>query len=53
MEAARQRPEIGNLSTTFLPNVPQVFADVNRDKVLKQGVALSDVYRTLQTFMGG
>jgi hydrophobic/amphiphilic exporter-1 (mainly G- bacteria), HAE1 family len=53
MEAARQRPEIGNLSTTFLPSVPQVFAEVNRDKVLKHGVALNDVYRTLQTFMGG
>jgi HAE1 family hydrophobic/amphiphilic exporter-1 len=26
--------------------------DVDRDKVLKQGVVLGDVYRTLQTFMG-
>ncbi|MCX5685000.1 MAG: efflux RND transporter permease subunit, partial [Planctomycetota bacterium] len=32
---------------------PQVFAEVDRDKALKQGVALADVYRTLQTFMGG
>jgi HAE1 family hydrophobic/amphiphilic exporter-1 len=32
--------------------VPQVFVDVDRDKVLKQGVVLTDVYRTLQTFMG-
>lgn len=53
MEAARNRPEIASLSTTFLPAVPQVFAEVNRDKVLKHGVALNDVYRTLQTFMGG
>ncbi len=53
MEAARQRPEIANVSTTFLPVVPQMFAVVDRDKVLKQGVALNDVYRTLQTFMGG
>ena len=53
LEAARKRPEIGNLSTTFLPNVPQEFVDVDRDKVLKQGVALNDVYRTIQTFMGG
>jgi HAE1 family hydrophobic/amphiphilic exporter-1 len=53
LEAARKRPEIGTLSTTFLPNVPQEFVDVDRDKVLKQGVALNDVYRTIQTFMGG
>jgi len=53
LEAARKRPEIGSLSTTFLPSVPQKFVDVNRDKVLKQGVNLSDVYRTIQTFMGG
>jgi HAE1 family hydrophobic/amphiphilic exporter-1 len=53
LEAARKRPEIGTLSTTFLPSVPQEFVDVDRDKVLKQGVALNDVYRTIQTFMGG
>jgi HAE1 family hydrophobic/amphiphilic exporter-1 len=33
--------------------VPQVFANVNRDQVLTQGVQLKDVYATLQTFMGG
>lgn len=53
LEAARKRPEVGAVSTTFLPNVHQDFVDVDRDKVLKQGVALNDVYRTLQTFMGG
>ena len=53
MEAARKRPEISGVLTTYLPNVPQVFVNVDRDKVLKQGVPLGDVYRTLQTFMGG
>ena len=53
LAAARKRPEIGFISTTFLPNVPQKFLDVDRDKVLKQGVPLGDVYRTIQTFMGG
>ncbi len=53
MAAARQRPEIGSLSTTFLPSVPQQFIKVDRDKVIKQGVAINDVYRTIQTFMGG
>ena len=53
MGAARKRPEIGGLVTTFLPAVPQQFVDVDRDKVIKQGVPLSDVYRTIQAFMGG
>lgn len=53
MEAARKRPEVSRIDTTFIPNVPQVFARVDRDKVLKQGVSLSDVYQTLQAFMGG
>jgi len=53
MGAARKRPEIGGLVTTFLPSVPQQFVDVDRDKVIKQGVPLNDVYRTIQAFMGG
>lgn len=53
LEAARKRPELTGLSTTHLPSVPQVFVRVDRDKVLKEGVSLNDVYRTLQTFMGG
>jgi HAE1 family hydrophobic/amphiphilic exporter-1 len=53
LAAARKRPEIGAISTTFLPSVPQKFVDVDREKVLKQGVAVSDVYRTIQAFMGG
>jgi hydrophobic/amphiphilic exporter-1 (mainly G- bacteria), HAE1 family len=53
MAAARKRPEIGSISSTFLPSVPQRFIQVDRDKVLKQGVALSDVYRTIQAYMGG
>jgi hydrophobic/amphiphilic exporter-1 (mainly G- bacteria), HAE1 family len=53
LAAAKKRPEIGQISTTFLPSVPQRFIQVDRDKVLKQGVALSDVYRTIQAYMGG
>ena len=51
--AARKRPEIASLNTTFLGSVPQQFIDVDRDKVIKQGVAIADVYRTIQAFMGG
>jgi HAE1 family hydrophobic/amphiphilic exporter-1 len=53
LAAVRKRPEIAGVSTTFLPSVPQQYIDVDRDKVLKLGVPLNDVYRTIQTFMGG
>ncbi len=53
LAAAGKRPELSGLTTTHLPNVPQIFVNVDRDKVLKQGVPLSDVYKTLQAFMGG
>ena len=53
VEAARKRPELARVTTTFLPSVPQLFVKVDRDKVLKQGVELGQVYQTLQAFMGG
>ena len=53
MAAASKRRELGGMVTTFLPAVPQQFIDVDRDKVLKQGVPLGDVYRTVQAYMGG
>jgi len=53
MAAAAKRPELTGLSTTYLPSVPQIFINVDRDKVLKQGVDIGEVYKTLQTFMGG
>ena len=51
--AARARPEIGSVSTQFNSAVPQIYVDVDRDKVLKQGVAIADVYQTLQVYLGG
>lgn len=53
LEAARKRPELASVFSTMLPSVPQVFVNVERDKILTQGVNLSDVYKTLQAFMGG
>jgi HAE1 family hydrophobic/amphiphilic exporter-1 len=50
---ARKRPELAGVASPFTAKVPQVFADVDRDKVLRQGVALGDVYQTMQTFLGG
>ncbi len=53
MEAVRKRPEIGGVTTTLQPSVPQLLFTVEREKALKQGVALSSVYQTMQCFMGG
>ena len=52
VEAARKRPELASVSTTFRPTVPQLFIEVDQEKVLKQGVNISDVYKTLQSFLG-
>jgi HAE1 family hydrophobic/amphiphilic exporter-1 len=53
LETARKRPELAGVTSQFTAAVPQLYADVDRDKVLKQGIALGDVYQTLQAFLGG
>jgi HAE1 family hydrophobic/amphiphilic exporter-1 len=52
-QAAQKRPELGKLVTTFRPSVPQLFIDVDQDRVMKQGLQFTDVYSTLQAFLGG
>jgi HAE1 family hydrophobic/amphiphilic exporter-1 len=51
--AARKRPEISGINSSLLPSVPQQFVVVDRDKALKQGVPIADLYAALQTYMGG
>ncbi len=53
IQAAQQRPEIGSIFTTFRASVPQRYMEINRDKVLKAGVALNDIYTTVGAFLGG
>jgi hydrophobic/amphiphilic exporter-1 (mainly G- bacteria), HAE1 family len=53
LNAARKQPELGRVITTLLPSVPQVYFEVDREKALSQGVALTDIYNTLQSFLGG
>jgi len=53
IEAARERPEIGNVISTFRANVPQIFADVDKDMVLKLGISPADVNTALGAFLGG
>jgi HAE1 family hydrophobic/amphiphilic exporter-1 len=51
--AAKKRPELEGVRPNFSPAVPQLFADVDKDKALKQGVAIGEIYSALQTFLGG
>jgi HAE1 family hydrophobic/amphiphilic exporter-1 len=53
MAEARKRPELAGLRPIFSPAVPQLYADVDKDKAMKEGVAIGDVYAALQTFLGG
>ena len=52
MEAARKRPEIGRIGTLYRATVPQIYADIDRSKVLKSGVPLNDVNTTLGALLG-
>jgi HAE1 family hydrophobic/amphiphilic exporter-1/multidrug efflux pump len=49
---ARKRKEIGFVFSGFDPRIPQIEYVVDRDKVKALGIPLSDVFFTLQTFLG-
>ena len=53
LAAARKRPELAGVTSLFNTSTPQILAEVDRDKALKQGVAVGDVYQTLQAYLGG
>ena len=52
MEAARKRPEIARINSLYRAQVPQIYADIDRSKVLKSGVQLGDVNTTLGALLG-
>lgn len=53
VNAARQRPELANVISTFRPGVPTYAVSMNTDKLQTLGVPISDAYNALQTFLGG
>jgi len=53
IQAANERPEIGRAFSTFQAAVPQRYMDVNKEKALKMGVNLNELYQTVGAFMGG
>jgi len=54
LNKARQQHELNPYATysTFQNSVPQLFADVDRVKAKRQGVPLSNVFDTLQAYLG-
>lgn len=50
--SANQRPEIAQAYTTFRANVPKVFVDLDREKAKTLNVAVSEVFQTLQAYLG-
>ena len=53
LDAARKRPELANLFTSFDPNVPQLGVELDREKARKLGVPVNDVFTTLAAILGG
>jgi HAE1 family hydrophobic/amphiphilic exporter-1 len=53
LDAARQRPELANLFTSFDPRYPQVKVDLDREKARKLGVPVNEVFQALSAVMGG
>ena len=52
IEKLNQEPRLAGINTFFRPTVPQFFVEVDEAKALSQGVAIADIYATLQSTMG-
>jgi HAE1 family hydrophobic/amphiphilic exporter-1 len=50
---ANQQPELTGVFSTFAANTPQVFLDIDRDKVQTLGIQIGDVFQALQAMLGG
>jgi hydrophobe/amphiphile efflux-1 (HAE1) family protein len=53
MDAAHHRPEVSTLFSTFRANVPQLYVNVDRVKAKQENVSLTDVFQTLEVYLGG
>ena len=53
MQALKKRPEIGSLTSTYLPSVPQISMKIDPAMCMMLGVDLGEAYQTLQCFLGG
>lgn len=53
IEAAKKRPEISSVTSTFKTDTPAYEYEVNRDKAEQLGVDIDDIFTALQVFLGG
>ena len=53
LAAARQRPELGTVFTSFDPNYPQVKVELDREKARTLGVPVNEVFQALSAALGG
>lgn len=53
LAAARQRPEVTGLFSSYRASLPQMYAEVDREKAKKQNVPITDIFQTLQVYLGG
>ena len=49
---SRNVPELAGLFSSYQVNVPQVDADIDRDKAKSHGVAIDEIFNTLQVYLG-
>ena len=49
---AAKAPELGHLFTGYEINVPQLYVDIDRTRAQQLGVAVTDVFDTLQIYLG-
>jgi multidrug efflux pump len=52
IDQSRRSPELSGLFSGYQVNVPQLFADLDRDKAKTHGVALNEVFETMQAYLG-
>jgi hydrophobe/amphiphile efflux-1 (HAE1) family protein len=49
---AYQTPSLAGIFTGFRVNVPQLEVEVDREKVKREGIVLTDLFQTMQTYLG-
>jgi HAE1 family hydrophobic/amphiphilic exporter-1 len=53
LAAGRQRPELGNLFTSFDPDYPQVRVELDREKARTLGVPVNEAFQAMSAALGG
>jgi multidrug efflux pump len=52
LDKARKAPELTGLFSTYQINVPQLYADIDRTKAQQLGVRVTDIFDTMQIYLG-